>query len=188
MANNNYNAAFKTFRNAVGFPDIVAALCPEYCASVCPRKELDQSVQITLLEKTCVAKATKKDPTDYNVPLKDRKIAVIGAGTSGLACAVRLAQKKYNVTIYEKTGRLGGKLWDMLSPDVFLEDIKRQFQFEKYALNLDTEVRNIDEIRDQGYEAVYIATGKGGPDFGAMNRESGHCFMTELSPCLREEA
>ena len=177
MANNNYNAAFKTFRNSVGFPDVVAALCPEYCASVCPRKDLDRSVQISLLEKTCVAKATKKDPTDYNVPLKSRKIAVIGAGTSGLACAVRLAQKKYNVTIYEKTGRLGGKLWDMLPPEVFLEDIKRQFQFEKYALHLDTEVRSIDEIRDQGYEAVYIATGKDGPDFGAMNRENGHCFM-----------
>lgn len=177
MANCNYNAAFKTFRNAVGFPDIVAALCPEYCASVCPRAELDQSVQLSLLEKTCVARATKKDPTDYNVPVKPRKIAIIGAGTSGLACAVRLAQKKYDVTIYEKTDRLGGKLWDLLPPELFLEDIKRQFQFEKYGLYFNTEIKNIDDIRGQGYEAVYAATGKGGPDFGAMNQENGHCFM-----------
>ena len=176
MANNSYNAAFKTFRNAAGFPDIVAALCQEYCASACPRKELDQSVQLNLLEKTCVVRASKKDPTDYNVPLKIRKIAVIGAGISGLACALRLTQKKYDVTIYEKSGRLGGKLWDMLPPEIFLEDIKRQFQFEKYALYLDTEIKSIDEIRDRGFEAVYAATGKGGPDFGAMNHENGHCF------------
>jgi Fe-S oxidoreductase len=177
MANSNYNAAFKAYRNAVGFPDIVSALCPEYCASACPRKDLDQSVQLALLEKTCVAKATKKDPTDYNVPMKDRRIAVIGAGTSGLACAVRLAQKKYNVTIYEKSGRLGGKLWDMLPSEVFLADIERQFQFEKYSLHFKTEITSIDEIRDQGFEAVYVATGKDGADFGAMNQESGHCRM-----------
>ena len=177
MANSNYNAAFKTFRNAVGFPDIVAEICPEYCASVCPRSELDQSVQLNLLEKTCVAKATKKDPTDYNVPLKPRKIGIIGAGSSGLACAVRLTQKKYDVTIYEKTDRLGGKLWEMMAPELFLEDIKRQFQFEKYALHMNTEIKSIDEIQDQKFEAVYVATGKDGFDFGTMNQENGHCIM-----------
>lgn len=177
MENNRYNAAIKTFRNAVGFPDIVAALCPEYCADSCPRKDLDQSVQLNLLEKTCVTKATKKDPTDYNVPIKNRKIAVIGAGTSGLACALRLTQKKYSVTIYEKTERLGGKLWDMLPPEVFLEDIKRQLQFEKYDLYFNTEIKSIDELRDQGFEAVYVATGSGGADLGALNRENGHCFL-----------
>jgi Fe-S oxidoreductase len=177
MANNNYNGAFRTFRNAVGFPDIVAALCPEYCAGVCPRGELDQSVQLNLLEKTCVAKATKKDPTDYNVPTKPRKIAVIGAGSSGLACAVRLAQKKYDVTIYEKSDRLGGKLWGMLPQELFLGDIKRQFQFEKYDLYFNTEVKSIDEIRERGFEAVYVATGMDGLDFGAVNQENGHCIM-----------
>lgn len=177
MATGNYNAAFKTFRNAVGFPDIVAALCSEYCSSVCPRGKLDQAVQLSLLEKTCVARATKKDPTDYNVPLKNRKIAVIGAGISGLACAARLTQKKYNVTIYEKSGRLGGKLWDLLPSELFLEDIKRQFQYEAYLLHLNAEIESIDQIRDEGFEAVYVATGENGPDFGAVNRENGHCRM-----------
>jgi NADPH-dependent glutamate synthase beta subunit-like oxidoreductase len=168
MANSNYNAAYKTFRNAVGFPDIVVALCPEYCASVCPRKDLDHSVQLSLLEKTCVAKATKKEPTDYNVPLKARKIAVIGAGISGLACALRLTQKKYDVTIFEKTGRPGGKLWDIMPPKIFLEDIAKQFKYEKIELKFNTEITNIDEIRRQGFETVYIATGKGGRHFGTM--------------------
>ncbi len=177
MANNNYSAAYRTFRNAVGFPDIAAALCPEYCAPVCPRGELDQSVQLNLLERTCVARAAKKDPTDYNVPIKPRKIAVIGAGASGLACALRLTQKKYDVTIYEKTGRLGGKLWERMPSEIFLEDIRRQFQFEKYTLHLDTEINNIDAIRDQGFEAIYAATGKEGHDFGALNRENAYCTM-----------
>ena len=176
---NNYNAAYKTLRNAVGFPDIVAALCAEYCASACPRKDLDESVRINLLEKTCVAKATKKDPTDYNVPIKNRKIAIIGAGISGLACALRLTQKKYDVTIYEKSGRWGGVLWDLLPAELFLEDIRRQLQFETYDLQYNTEIKEIEAIKDQGFEAVYAATGKGGNDFGVMNQEQGHCFIKD---------
>lgn len=177
MAKGSYNAAYRTFRNAVGFPDIVASLCPEYCASACPRGELDQSVQLSLLEKTCVAKATKKDPTDYNVPIKPRKIAIIGGGISGLGCALRLTQKKFDVTIYEKNDRLGGGLWELLSPETFLTDIKRQLKFEKYDLHLNTEINSLEEIKDQGFEAVYVATGKDGLNFGAMNQEEGHCTM-----------
>lgn len=177
MVKNRYNAAYKTFRNSVGFPDIVAALCPEYCAEVCVRKDLDQSVQLNLLEKTCVAKATKKEPTDYNVPAKKKKVAIIGAGISGLACALRLSQKKCPVTIYEKSDRIGGELWALLPPEVFLEDINRQFKHEKYDLHLNTEITSLEQIRDEGFDAVYVATGKDGQDFGALNQEGDCCNL-----------
>jgi len=177
MSKNRYNAAFRTFRNAVGFPDIAAALCPEYCAESCLRRDIDQSVQLNLLEKTCVARAVRKDPTDYNVPSKTGRAAVIGAGISGLACALRLASKKYDVTIYEKTGRLGGKLWDLLPEDLFLVDIRRQFRFEKYELHLDTEITDIEELVRNGFDAVYIATGEGGMDFGTADNDEGNCSL-----------
>lgn len=177
IAAGNYNAAFKVLRNSVAFPDIVAALCPEYCAAVCPRKDVDQAVQLSLLEKTCVAKATKKDPTDYNVPLKNRNIAIIGGGASGLACGVRLAQKKYNITIFEKTGRLGGDLWQLLPPEIFLEDINRQFKYEKVDFRFNTEVTGLEELQKQGFEAVYVATGAGGADFGLLAGQPHPCAM-----------
>ncbi|MCG8485573.1 MAG: NAD(P)-binding protein [Clostridia bacterium] len=175
----SYNAAYRTFRNAVGFPDIVAALCPEYCASKCARKDLDQSVQLNLLEKTCVAKAAKKDPTDYNVPAKKGKVGIIGAGISGLACALRLCSKKYSVTIFEKTGRIGGQLWDLLPSEIFLEDIERQFKFEEYTLHLNAEINSIEALKNQGFSAIYVATGKNGFDFGALNEERDHCYVSE---------
>ena len=43
---------------------------------------------------------------------------------------------------------------------------------------MNTEINSIDEIRDQGFEAIYIATGKNGSDFGVMGQESGHCIMS----------
>lgn len=177
MANGSYNAAYKTYRNAVAFPDIIAALCPEYCSSVCPRKDLDQSVQLNLLERTCVAKATKKEPTDYNVPKKEGKIAIIGAGLSGLSCALRLAQKRYDVTIYEKSERLGGSLWDILPYELFLGDFERQFQFEEYDVLFNKEIKGIDDLSGEGYDAVFVATGKNGIDFGLTAPGVAYCMM-----------
>ena len=177
IARGSYNAAYKTLRNAVAFPEIVASLCPEYCASVCPRKDVDQAVQLHLLEKTCAARATKKEPTDYNVPAKEGTIAVVGAGLSGLGCALRLAQKKYAVTIFEKTDRIGGKLWNLLPDQTFLEDIERQFQHETYDLRLNTEIKDLSALTAEGFQAVYVATGTGGPDFGIVGGDDGHSMV-----------
>jgi Fe-S oxidoreductase len=160
MGSGRCNTAYKTFKNAVGFPDIVANLCSEYCAEVCPRKSVDASVQLNLLEKTCVAKATRKDPSAYNLPLKDELVAIIGGGMSGLSCALRLASKKYQVTIFEKTGSLGGCVNDLIGSEVVSEDIKLQFKNETFELQLNTEVKDVAELDGGNFDAIYIATGE----------------------------
>ncbi|MEG2323788.1 MAG: heterodisulfide reductase-related iron-sulfur binding cluster [Anaerovoracaceae bacterium] len=177
MRSKRYNAAYKVLRNAVAFPDIVAALCPEYCGASCPRASMDKPVQVNLLEKTCVAKTKRKEPNEYNLPTKKGKVAIIGAGLSGLACGLRVASKKYEVVIYEKTDRIGGQLWELLPEKLFMEDIERQFKFENYTLNLKTEIKNIKELQNEGFDAVYVATGKGGLDFGILDQEDGHCTL-----------
>ena len=68
-------------------------------------------IDLLELERAAVKYARSLDPINFNVPVKDKKIAVIGAGISGLACAFKLAAKKYQVTVFEKTDRIGGKLW-----------------------------------------------------------------------------
>ena len=176
MSKRQYNLAYKTFRDSVGFPDIAATLCPQYCGDKCPRSEIDQAVQLNLLEKTCVAKATRKDATAYNVPAKDKRVAIVGGGISGLACALKLCNKKFNVTIYEKSDRLGGQLWELMSPEIFLDDIERQLKLEKYELNLNTEIKRIDEFSSHGFDAIYIATGSGGEEFGTLSSDGGFCY------------
>lgn len=178
MRSKRYNAAYKIMRNAVAFPDIVAALCPEYCTQHCPRADVDEAIRINLLEKTCVARAKRKTPNEYNLPAKKGKVAVVGGGISGLACALRLASKKYTVAVYERTDRLGGMLWDLLPETVFLEDIERQFKFENYTLHLNTEVKHIEELTGEAFDAIYVATGAGGNDFGVLDGENGsHCVQ-----------
>ncbi|HWQ79301.1 MAG TPA: NAD(P)-binding protein [Anaerovoracaceae bacterium] len=176
MQRGSFNAAFKTYRNAVGFPEIVAVLCREPCKTVCPRKDTDEAIALNLLEKASIRYAKNIDPIEFNVPKKNKKIAVVGAGISGLACALRLASKKYEVSVYERSGRIGGHLWDVLPSDFFLRDIERQFQYEKYTLNLNTDIGSLDRLE---YDAVYVATGAGGDDFGLLGERHENSFATK---------
>ncbi len=165
-----YNSAYKTYQNAVGFPGIVTALCSEPCRQVCPLKDAGGAISVRLLEKAAKDYARNTEPNQYNMPPKDKKIAIIGAGISGLACALRLASRKYNVTVYERSDHIGGHLHDLLLPEVFLRDIKLQFMHEKYALFLNTE---ISDLNDLSFDAIYVATGKGGTDFSSGTGRTG---------------
>ena len=63
---------------------------------------------------------------------------MIGAGVSGLACALRLCMKKYEVEVFEEKDQIGGTLWDLMEPELFLADIEEQFLYENYVLHLNT--------------------------------------------------
>lgn len=176
----SFKAAYKTYRNAVGFPEIVSHLCDAPCQSVCPRKDTDQSINLHLLERACLDYTKDKDPADYNLPKKKGAIGIVGGGISGLACALRLATKKYDVTIFEKSHRIGGHLWDRLDSKLFLTEIENQFKHENYDLHLNTEISSLSQLDSHQFDALYIATGAGGNAFGllAENREE---------PCLIHE-
>lgn len=172
MQRGAFNLAYRHYANSVGFPRIISAICDGRCRAVCPRKDVDSPVDMVLLERASVAYATRTAPNSYNMPAKGRKIAIVGAGISGLSCALRLANKKYGVDIYEKSGRVGGILWEFLSPGIFLKDIEEQFSKEKYGLFLNTNITDLDSLKKR-YDSVYIATGSEGEDFGFSNGAYG---------------
>ena len=172
MKRGGFKGAYKTYRNAVGFPMIVSNLCPEPCKGVCPRREADAPIEMKLLEQACIAYAGDRSSTDYNLPMKKKKVAVIGAGISGLACALRLCMKKYEVEIFEEKDRIGGSLWELMEPDVFLADIEEQFKHENYTLHLNTPVRKVEDLYGKAFDAVYVATGKSGEGFGLNSHQN----------------
>ena len=162
-----FNLAYRLYSNTVGFPFIVSELCKAPCKDCCPRSQTDSSIAIDLLEKASVDYASNTNPNNYNMPAKEGRVAIIGAGLSGLGCALRLANKKYKVTVYEKSNRIGGQLWGLLDSNIFLEDIDRQFMYEQYDLHLNTEITDIQKLSEE-FDAVYVATGKGGNSFGLL--------------------
>lgn len=173
-------AAFKAYRDATGFPNIATALCPAPCMESCPMHE---PVNIKGIEAASCALTKDQSPVDYNIPAKSERIAIIGGGIAGMAALLRLSTKKYTVELFEKTDRLGGSLWNTMNPEVFLNDFDTQLKFQEYKVHLNAEISSLVSI--DGFDAVFIATGKDGPDFGLLDsvNEYGEPFALVKDNC-----
>ncbi|NLN84355.1 MAG: NAD(P)-binding protein [Firmicutes bacterium] len=164
----SFSTAFRLYQNTVGFPEIVAQICPAYCQNVCIRQERDESIALKKLEQASIAYTKNKRPNRYHLPKKRQKVAIIGAGLAGLGCALRLTARKYEVVIYEKTGQIGGGLKDLMTEEEYLPLIEEQFIHDKYQLYLNQRIETLDELEA---DAIFIATGQSGDHFGFENRE-----------------
>lgn len=165
-----FDAAYRLYRDAVLFPEIVSRLCRAPCQGACSRRDTDAPVRRLLLERAAVQYASRKNPIKLNVPGKEKRVAVIGAGPSGLACALRMAMRKYRVTVYEQGSRPGGSLLLLPEREIFLSDIENQFQNETWDFVPDTKITDLSQVEA---DAVYIATGAGGEDFGLLEGRRG---------------
>lgn len=165
VSRQKWNSAYKAYRNAVVFPVIVSSICPQPCREKCQRPKLgDESLAMRDIEAACVLYSKNKKADFYAIPPKDKRVAVVGAGVAGLACAFDLSNKKYSVTVFDKNPGWGGHLRKHTLFDSFDEDIRSQFDTVNTEFRFDTEITSLDQLDE--YDAVYIATGTGGSDFG----------------------
>jgi len=164
-ARQKWNTAYKTYRNAVRFPVVVQALCPRPCEGKCQRTVTgDEPIGVREVETACVNFATNKKVDSYAIPPKDQSIAIIGAGPAGLACALDLAGKKYNVTVYDSNEGWGGHLRSHEHFEAFDQDFSLQFSKVNIDFRYGVKIDDLAELSE--YDAVYVVTGKDGNDFG----------------------
>lgn len=173
-------AAFKLLSNAVIFPVIVSALCPQPCREHCQRTSVgDESLALSDLEAACIRYTKSRKPDNFVIPPKSQRIAVVGAGPAGLSCAVNLAQKKFHVTVFEKDEAWGGKLREDARWEAFDEDIALRFSVVDVDFQFNKNITSMDELNE--YDAVYIATGNGGTDFGLRESWNPELMTTHES-------
>lgn len=171
-----FNAAYKSIRDCVVFPGIVSELCPAYCEKACIRSAVDAPVQIRQLERSVIANAKRREPNKYNLPARKQRVAVIGAGLSGMGFAFRMASKKYDVTVFEEKDKAGGHLAELMDEESYMREFDLQMKNEKYDLRLGRKIDDINELckiepenggeDDKKFDVIYIATGKEGNTFG----------------------
>ncbi len=172
-------AAYKILRNATIFPAIVSALCDRPCQAHCQRTPLgDEAIALRDLEAACIRYAKNRKPESYVIPPKDKRIAVVGAGVSGLSCALNLAQKKFLVTVFEKENGWGGALRHHPRFAEFDADIALQFSAVTVEFRYGTEINALDRLA--GFDAVYVATGAGGSSFGLLQSWEEDLLTTSI--------
>ncbi|HHX75003.1 MAG TPA: FAD-dependent oxidoreductase [Firmicutes bacterium] len=169
--------AYKKLREATLFPVIVSALCDQPCRKRCQRTLLgDEAVAMRDVEAACVRYVKNRKPQSYAIPPKTERIAVVGAGVAGLSCALNLAQKRFNVTVFEKESTWGGVLRAHPRFAEFDEEFKLQFSAVKVDFCYHTEIISLAELAE--YDAVYVATGAGGEAFGLLDGWNAELFTT----------
>jgi Fe-S oxidoreductase len=157
----NFDGAYREYANQVLFPEVVSRICGEACRDVCP-----EEIEMIRLERASILHTTKRDPISYNLPVRPGTVAVIGAGLAGLACAYKLAMRRYSVTVFDRADHIGGSLEQALDRSIFEAEFALQFKYLKYSLVLNHEISDLDELKE--FDVIFIATGAGGEGFGML--------------------
>jgi len=112
IANGKYHEAVKVIKEKLPMPLTLGRICPAFCEKECRRQIVDESIAIRQL-KRYAADMDNEDVWNYvpeRLPSKNKRVAIIGAGPSGLTCGYYLSNWGYEVIIYEAAPKAGGWL------------------------------------------------------------------------------
>ena len=154
--------AYKIMENRIPFARLIGKICDHPCETNCVRKNAGESIRISELEKIVVNLGYMPPKKPLPLPKNKGKVAVIGGGLSGLSAAIELDKKGYQVTIYEKSNRLGGSFWDYAGKELELSVIEEELSIiEKKGIavyyNTQVTADKLKEYFDQ-YDALYLGT------------------------------
>jgi NADPH-dependent glutamate synthase beta subunit-like oxidoreductase len=164
LANRDFGTAAQLFRKTVPFAGIISRVCDHPCQDVCKRRKVGTTVSIRALERAALAYAPASEARMVTPPLRNKRVAAVGAGLSGLTAALDLAKKGYQVVIIEAREKLGGSIWDFpeseLPPEVILRDFEILAKIP-VEIRLNTTVGRGVPIADlqKDFDAVYLGSG-----------------------------
>ena len=168
MQQEKYAEALKLFKQEHPFPGSCGRVCHHPCESVCTRGDADQPLAIQYLHRF-LADLDFEDASPWIPEISEKreeKIAIVGSGPAGLTAAYYLAQKGYDVTVYEKLPVKGGMMAvgipEYRLPKAELE--KEIAVIEALGVTIRTGVEfgkdiTLDSLKKDGFSAVFMATG-----------------------------
>ena len=177
-----FEEAYQIITKSSSLPAVCGRVCPQesQCESKCVRGIKGESVGIGRLERFvadwhntfCTEEPVKPDSNGH-------RVAVVGSGPSGLTCAGDLAKKGYDVTVFEALHTAGGVLVYGIPEFRLPKKIvaKEVETLEKLGVKIETNVvigktLTIDELFEAGYEAVFVGSGAGLPNFMGIPGEA----------------
>lgn len=168
IAEGKYIEATEVIRERNPFPAICGRICHHPCERKCRRGELDEPVSIRLLKRfaadwTLSFVGTAPDPFPVT---REEKVAVVGAGPSGLTCAYFLRKMGYRVTVFEARpvggGMMGLAIPDFRLPREIIEKEIRHIEARGVEILYNSPIdvnRTLEDLKKEGYDAVFIGAG-----------------------------
>uniref|UniRef100_A0A7V6A5B5 FAD-dependent oxidoreductase n=1 Tax=Desulfobacca acetoxidans TaxID=60893 RepID=A0A7V6A5B5_9BACT len=161
-----YKEAVQLIMERLPLPGVLGRICPHPCESACRRGELDEPLAICNLKRFAADQVDLESLAMPETETRSERVAIIGSGPAGLACAYHLVRRGYRPTIFEALPKAGGMLRVGI-PDYRLpkEVLNREID---HIVRLGVELRTntalgrdftLDELFDQGYQAVFLGIG-----------------------------
>jgi NADH-quinone oxidoreductase subunit F len=156
--------AYRVLKRTNPFPSVCGRVCGHDCQTRCRRGQLDEPVAIMHLKRfiTDHAKRPKAEPLPI---IRKEKVAIIGAGPSGLTAALELKKRGYGVTVYEALPKAGGMLrWGIPAYRLPRNELDREIEdILQTGVRLQTNTRvgsdlTFEEL-DRNFDVIYLATG-----------------------------
>lgn len=194
----DFEGAYQTILLTNSLPAVCGRVCPQenQCELVCVRGIKGEPVGIGRLERFAADwHFSNVDELPEKPESNGRRVAIVGSGPSGLACAGDLARRGYEVTVYESLHVAGGVLMYGI-PEFRLPKSLVQTEIDQLrALGVKIEcdrvigrIHSLDELfEDEGFEAVFIGSGAGLPSFMGIPGEnlnqvySANEFLTRVN-------
>lgn len=193
----DFDAAYRIISESSSLPAVCGRVCPQenQCEGKCVRGIKGEPVAIGRLERFVADRhmasgAAAEAPSESN----GIRVAVVGAGPSGLTCAGELARLGYSVTVFEAFHTAGGVLVYgipefRLPKSIVAKEIE---QLKSLGVEIMTDmvigkVLSVDELIERGYKAVFIGSGAGLPAFLGIEGEdsvgvySANEFLTRIN-------
>lgn len=194
IAKGEYKEAYELITGKNPLQNICSFVCNHPCEDACIRGGYDAPVKIRQLKRFVLEYGKEQGwiPAWAQAEPNGHKVAVVGAGPAGLACASELRKAGYEVTVYEKETEAGGLIRfgipdyvmkkDVLNNEILmLKEHGVNFEFGK-ELGKDV---TIDGLKNAGYEAIFSAIGchkkKASAIAGAENAEDALEFLKKIA-------
>ena len=187
-----WKKALDTLHSTNNFPEFTGRICPAPCEAACTLNLTDNPVSIKTIECSIVDYGWEKGWIKPQLPKKhtDKKVAIIGSGPAGLACAQQLARLGHSVVVYEKNERIGGLLRigipDFKMEKTLIDRRMAQMQSEGVQFKTNSEIGNnisTNQIIDN-FDAVSVCIGSEVPrnlEVKGRNLKGIHFAMDFLS-------
>jgi len=180
ISQGKFGEALEVVRKTMPFAGVLGRVCTHPCELDCERGKMDESLSIRAL-KRFVADYELKVGREKATPVdrtKEAKVAVVGSGPAGLACAYDLVREGYAVTVFEALPQAGGLLRygipEYRLPKEVVDNDISYIQELGVEIKTNTPVKDLAEIFNQGYMAVFIGSGaQGGQKMGIPGEETG---------------
>lgn len=197
VAEGKFEEAYEKITETNSLPAICGRVCPQetQCEQLCVRAKKGESVGIGRLERFAADWYMNNIKNkEINIEKLNKKVAIVGSGPAGISCAGDLAKMGYDVTVFEAFHTPGGVLMygipefrlpkDLVQKEI---DMVKMLGVEIRTNMVIGKVFTLDELINEGFEAVFVASGAGLPSFMGIEGEnlngvySANEFLTRIN-------